>query len=77
MDVVMQYDRGLSGIGYEGKGFSHDNEGPRRQQFIQPFALANRPVTNGDCLAFMEDGGYERPELRWQFSGLRLAKDGG
>ena len=27
------------------------------------FELASRPVTNGEYLAFMADGGYERPEL--------------
>ena len=29
---------------------------------MAPFALADRLVTNREYLAFMEDGGYERPE---------------
>ena len=43
--------------------FSFDNETPRHQVFIAPFELANRLVTNGDLMAFMADGGYQRPEL--------------
>ncbi len=31
--------------------------------FVEGFELADRPVTNGEYLAFMADGGYERPEL--------------
>jgi ergothioneine biosynthesis protein EgtB len=50
-------------IGFHGNGFSYDNETPRHQEFLQPFALASRLVTNGDYLAFIEDGGYARPEL--------------
>ncbi len=30
---------------------------------LVPYALASRPVSCGEFLAFMEDGGYERPEL--------------
>ncbi len=53
---------GLCEIGWNGEGFAFDNEGPRHKVFLQPFELSNRPVTNGDFLAFMEDGGYENPE---------------
>ena len=30
---------------------------------MESFQLASRPVTNGEYLAFMADGGYQRPEL--------------
>lgn len=39
-------------------GFYFDNEGPQHQIFVQGFRLANRPSTNAEYLAFMEDGGY-------------------
>ena len=55
---------GLCEIGWNGKGFAFDNEGPRHKVYLHPFELANRAVTNGDYLAFMEDGGYENP-LHW------------
>ena len=43
--------------------FAFDNETPRHSSFVQPFELASRLVTNGEFMAFMADGGYQRPEL--------------
>jgi ergothioneine biosynthesis protein EgtB len=43
--------------------FGFDNEGPRHTTFTAPFELASRPVTYGEYLAFIDDGGYQRPEL--------------
>jgi len=53
----------LAEIGHAGPGFAFDNESPRHRVFLRGFRLASRPVTNGEYLAFMEDGGYDRPEL--------------
>jgi ergothioneine biosynthesis protein EgtB len=58
-----RYDGGLVWQGHDGDGFAYDNESPRHQVFLQPFELANRLVTNGEYLRFIEDGGYKRPEL--------------
>ena len=55
------YEGGLCWIGDSGAGFAFDNERPRHRIFQQPFEIASRPVTNGEFLAFMSDGGYERP----------------
>jgi ergothioneine biosynthesis protein EgtB len=57
------FREGSHKIGYEGGGFCFDNEMPRHSVFLQTFSLANRPVTNGEYLAFIEDGGYQRSEL--------------
>lgn len=54
---------GLHAIGHEGNGFAFDNELPRHRVFIEAHALASRVVTNGEYLAFMEDGGYTRHNL--------------
>lgn len=54
---------GLTEIGYQGRGFSFDNERPRHRVWLGPFALADRLITNREYLEFMCDGGYERPEL--------------
>lgn len=64
---------GLVEIGHAGPGFAYDNEGPRHPVWLAPFRLAVRPVTNGQWLAFMEDGGYRRPTL-WQSDGWDAAR---
>jgi ergothioneine biosynthesis protein EgtB len=43
--------------------FVFDNESPRHRVWLDPFELADRCVTCGEYLAFMEDGGYRRHEL--------------
>ncbi|WP_428409858.1 ergothioneine biosynthesis protein EgtB [Hyphococcus sp.] len=53
---------GLCDIGWDGVGFAFDNEGPRHKIYLHPFELANRPVTNAEFIAFIEDGGYETPD---------------
>jgi ergothioneine biosynthesis protein EgtB len=59
---------GLVEIGYEGEGFAFDNEGPRHKVWLEPYSIASRPVSNGEYLRFMEDGGYRRPEF-WLSAG--------
>ena len=54
---------GLVDIGHEGAGFAFDNEAPRHRTWLQPFEISDRLVTNGEWLAFIQDGGYSRPDL--------------
>jgi ergothioneine biosynthesis protein EgtB len=54
---------GLVDVGHAGDGFAFDNESSRHSAWLEPFALADRPVSNGEWLGFIEDGGYRRPEL--------------
>jgi ergothioneine biosynthesis protein EgtB len=57
------FDGGLADIGYGGDGFCFDNELPRHRQYVAPFALASRLVSNREYLAFIEAGGYETASL--------------
>jgi ergothioneine biosynthesis protein EgtB len=52
---------GVREIGHAGAGFAFDNEGPRHRVYLEPFALASRPVTNREYLAFVDAGGYRDP----------------
>jgi ergothioneine biosynthesis protein EgtB len=53
---------GLVEIGEDGRSaFTFDCEGPRHKTVLHPHALAHRPITNGEWIAFIEDGGYRTP----------------
>jgi ergothioneine biosynthesis protein EgtB len=58
-----EHAHGVREIGFAESGFAFDNESPRHRQFLEGFAIASRPVTAGEYLAFIEDGGYERPDF--------------
>ena len=63
-----EYRGGLAEIGHDGNGFAFDNEGPRHRVWLEPFALATRPVNCGEYAAFIGDDGYSRPEF-WLSAG--------
>ena len=52
--------------GQSGDEFAFDNEKPEHQVFIKDFAIDKAPVSNGDFLAFIQNGGYKN--FRWWFS---------
>ncbi len=54
---------GLIEIGHSGEGFAFDNELSRHPVFLAPFRIASNLVTCGEYLSFMQDSGYQRPEL--------------
>ena len=66
------YEEGLRRIGHEGDEFAYDNESPRHRGFVEEFQLGSRLVNNGEYVEFIEDGGYERPEL-WLSDGWNAA----
>ena len=60
------HDGGLVEMGHlpaADGAFCFDNETPRHRAWAEPFEIASRPATYGDYLAFMDDGGYSRPDL--------------
>lgn len=66
---------GLAHIGYEGPGFSFDNEGPRHAVLLQAHEIADGLVSCGEFLRFVEDGGYRRPEF-WLSDGWAAVQAG-
>jgi ergothioneine biosynthesis protein EgtB len=57
--------------GGEAASFAYDNESPRHTVFCAAFGLAQRPVSNAEFRAFVEDGGYRQPAL-WLSDGWAL-----
>ena len=70
------FEGGLGEIGQGREGFHFDNEAPRHRQWLEPFAIADRLVRNDDFSAFIDDGGYRRPEL-WMSEGWALVQQRG
>ncbi len=69
----IEHPGGVVPLGYEGGGFSFDNETPRHETLLTPFALRSTLVTCGEWLDFMADGGYERAEL-WMSDGWAVVQ---
>jgi ergothioneine biosynthesis protein EgtB len=63
-----QHNGGVVPLGHSGMGFSFDNERPRHEVLLRPFRIATSLVTCRDWLNFMDDGGYQRPQL-WMSDG--------
>ncbi|HMB97632.1 MAG TPA: ergothioneine biosynthesis protein EgtB [Balneolaceae bacterium] len=57
------FKEGVYKIGHNGKGFGYDNEFPRHKTYIHDFELADRLVTNGEFMEFIESGAYS--ETKW------------
>ncbi len=67
------YDKGVREVGHDGAGFAFDNEAPRHAVYQSAYLLADRLVTCGEYLGFIEDGGYTRPDL-WLSDGWEAVK---
>ncbi len=72
----IKFPGGIREIGYDGDGFSYDNEGPRHQTLLRDFQLASRLVTCGEFIEFIEDGGYEKT-LLWLSDGWSTVEQEG
>jgi ergothioneine biosynthesis protein EgtB len=72
------YDGGVHEIGMDADAdgtdsFCFDNETPRHRCYTAAFALAQRPVSNGEFRQFVRDGGYRDAGL-WLSDGWPLAQ---
>ncbi|HET7335594.1 MAG TPA: ergothioneine biosynthesis protein EgtB [Rhizomicrobium sp.] len=59
--LYREFAGGRIEIGHKGAGFAFDNEGPRHETLLNPFAIGERLITNREWRAFIEDGGYGEP----------------
>ena len=65
---------GIYSIGHAGGGFAFDNESPSHRVFVDGYRIASRLVTNGEYRAFVEAGGYRRPDL-WLSNGWATLRE--
>ncbi len=56
--------------------FAYDNESPRHRVLVPAHTLANRPVSNAEYRAFIDDGGYRTSSL-WLSDGWAAVQAGG
>ncbi len=71
-----EFEGGLVEIGHGGDGFAFDCERSRHRVWLDPYRLADRPVTNAEYGAFIADGGYRRSEL-WLADGWAVVQSKG
>lgn len=64
----LRHPAGFAMIGAAAGAFAFDHERPRHRVWLESFELASRLVTNREYQAFIDDGGYARPEL-WHSEG--------
>ncbi len=65
---MVKFPGGAVPIGTNDRRAAYDNERPRHMVQLRSFRIDVAPVTNGQYLEFMSDGGYERREL-WTDAG--------
>jgi len=59
----LTFPAGVRQIGHIGASFAFDNESPAHSVYVPPFQISSNLVTNREFLAFIDDGGYRRPEF--------------
>jgi iron(II)-dependent oxidoreductase len=75
-DDMISFAGGRVTIGTDDRTAAYDNERPRHEVDLRPFLIDRTPVTNGQYLGFIADGGYERKEL-WSEAGRRWVTETG
>jgi ergothioneine biosynthesis protein EgtB len=70
----IELEGGLDHFGNREGGWCFDNELAVHKAWIDPFAVADRLVTNRDYLEFIDDGGYRDP-LLWLANGWAAVRD--
>ncbi|HJT85872.1 MAG TPA: ergothioneine biosynthesis protein EgtB [Nitrososphaeraceae archaeon] len=65
---------GLFNIGFSGDGFSYDNELPEHKTYLYSYQIDSTPVSNGEFMKFIEEGGYEKYKY-WLADGWDLVQE--
>lgn len=71
---MVNIPEGIFELGYNGDAFCYDNELPEHKVYLQPFKIDVWPVTNGEFMKFISDGGYQNYRY-WLADGWELVKE--
>ena len=71
--MMVEIPGGLFELGYRGGEFCYDNELPEHKVYLYPFRMDVVPVTNGQFMEFIEDGGY-KDYKNWLADGWELVQ---
>lgn len=69
----LEAEGGIVSIGHDSKTFCFDNETPQYETLLRPYALGSRLVTNGEYLAFIQEGGYQQ-SIWWLSDGYEAVQ---
>jgi iron(II)-dependent oxidoreductase len=75
-DGMVRFPGGRVELGTDDRSAAYDNERPRHAVELPPFRIGAWAVTNGEYQRFMQDGGYDRPEL-WSEAGWKHRQEAG
>jgi len=71
---VISVKGGLYSMGYNGTDYSYDIELPEHKVYLNDYKIDAFPITNGQYLKFIEDGGYEDFKF-WLSDGWEKVKE--
>jgi iron(II)-dependent oxidoreductase len=75
-DGMVRFPGGRVEIGTDDRSAAYDNERPRHRVELAPFWIGAAPVTGGEYLRFVEDGGYDARAL-WSDAGWKWREEHG
>lgn len=73
---MIPVEGGLYNIGYDRDGFCYDIEQPVHRTYLDDYQIGKFPVTNGEYMKFMEDGGYDNFRY-WLADGWKRVQENG
>jgi iron(II)-dependent oxidoreductase len=75
-DRMISFGGGRVTIGTRDRSAAYDNERPQHEVDLRPFLIDRTPVTNGQYLDFISDGGYKQRDF-WSEAGRRWVTETG
>jgi len=69
----LEIEAGVHEAGHKGHGFGYDNEFPRHKNYLADSRVANRLLSNGEYIEFIESGAYQQAQY-WLSDGWKTVQ---